>query len=192
MAIGDLATWVGGIGTVATLVFSLLLFHRDRRAREEATQEARRAQARLVAAWVEYNGKTTEGPETIVEAQAHLVNTSAQPVSKVLLLVGIDTDRLDPTPDSSVECAEHSRPALKPNTTDDIIGVYPRFVPFVTDLAAIMHEEALIIELMFTDSNGVSWVRTNEGLLLESTDPRWTDRIHMSLVERERSLAQGK
>jgi hypothetical protein len=51
---GDVPTWVGALGTVLALSFAVLTLRSELSSRRRAHEEARRAQANLVTAWVDH------------------------------------------------------------------------------------------------------------------------------------------
>jgi hypothetical protein len=53
-------------------------------------------------------------------------------------------------------------------------------------------DRQLVAELLFTDANVVSWVRTHFGLLLDRSDPSWTDRINRTIPPVEAALGEKK
>lgn len=89
MQYGDLATWVGSVGTVGTLASGLWLLKRNEDDRRADAQNARKAQARHVSAWAEAGGGSQSGTEAdmVWSSHAHLLNNSAEPIYDVLVRV---------------------------------------------------------------------------------------------------------
>jgi len=84
--IGDLATWVGGIGTAGALFFTWATLKITRAEQREARTEKRQAQARLVSAWADHVEPT--GDNGFHKVTVKVQNSSDEPVYGVRLAVG--------------------------------------------------------------------------------------------------------
>jgi hypothetical protein len=158
---------IGGVATAGALLVSLLLLRQQLANQKRADQDRRRLHASHISFWLEYNGSrsTAVAGLSFLSVRMHIMNTSLQPAMSVLALVGL---RIDVWRDASAEqrVAEWSRVAIAPG--EDVIEMITLQVE--SSVSSLVHDRgasAIIGELLFTDSAGVPWVRTQSGDLLD-------------------------
>ncbi|MDK8643801.1 hypothetical protein [Niallia taxi] len=154
LEVGDLATWVGGLGTIATLFFAFYQLHTERIATKE---NEKRTQAQKVAVWIDSENLQSEICYSIQ-------NASESPVYQAIItLVGIQG-------------------AGPPRKGEDIDESYEYRVKLVTIPPGKFHTVSgsggrgmsieYGVEIAFTDANGNHWVRRSNGKLIEiKTNP---------------------
>jgi hypothetical protein len=78
LQLGDLATWVGGVGTAGALYLTWRLLRITRQEQSGAWAEQREAQARLVSAWCDHvKPLSKNGPHAVTVT---LQNSSDEPI----------------------------------------------------------------------------------------------------------------
>lgn len=158
--LGDVATWVGAVGTVGALFAALRQIKTEREARHKADRERdaqlHRAQAERVSAWVSSGAIPPDGGDWLV-----VLNRSDEPVYRaVVLLVLLQ--------------------GSGPRRGEDYVGEHPPFdcfqaigvlppgrwrVRVTTGWRGMMRQPGA--EIAFTDRSGNHWVRRATGLLEE-------------------------
>jgi hypothetical protein len=178
---GDVATWVTGLATVATLFFGIFQWFRLRAQsiaeRAAKAEEERRAQARTVYA---YLADTRSGPARalLVPPAVRVGNMSNEPVYAVVVhLVYMDGDK----PGSGEETERNIRQILRTlsSVAPGVAEAAARPVP--TQLRAVIQtlphgnyeldlqvqQDYPGVEISFTDAAGRYWVRRVTGELTE-------------------------
>jgi hypothetical protein len=184
---GNWAEWVGSVLAGVSLVVLAVGLHRERQARRqdenERKTERRVRHARHAAVWltVTGGGTTTASPTGMVaDVRVTVVNTSDQPLYNCFVSSIVDV------PGASA-VNQWVIGTLPPHAQPDRSAHFD-VLPSV-DVNDIDNSR-LVAEFMFTDSNGVGWVRTHYGQLVESFSEEWTSRMPLSTLERCRQLKQ--
>jgi hypothetical protein len=181
---GNWAEWAGSVLAGLSLILLVVGLHREREARRkdeaERRAERRREQAQHTAVWMRVTGGGGTRTDTglVADVTISVVNTGDQPLyncwaSSILDVAGVT--RVD----------QWQIGTLSPHGRED------RPTHFDVDPSIDVNNidnTQLVAEVMFTDGNAVSWVRTHFGLLLETSDPMWSSRIHLSTLERSKQL----
>jgi hypothetical protein len=178
----DLLDWATAVGTAGAVLVALgvAVFEarRARRAEEErdsliraGQQEARRATARRVTAWIEESFAPVEdGTHYLHRATAHLLNESDEPVfqlgASVILSSPFEGESLH-----DVILGPLSIPQLIPVLAPKRELIYDLSTPLMAhrDEAQSALTETPRIIVSFTDPNDVRWTREADGRLVEST-----------------------
>jgi len=84
--LGDVATWVGGIGTAAALLLTWRLLRITRQEQRATQAEQRQAQARLVSAWCDHVAPSGNGFHVVT---VKLQNSSDEPIYGMIASVGV-------------------------------------------------------------------------------------------------------
>jgi hypothetical protein len=153
---GDVATWVGGIGTAVTLFLTFGLLLITRREQRTLQSEKRQAQARLVSAWSSDVAKISDGPTHSVTVM--LQNSSDEPVYGVRAAVG-DRWQGENIKYSEVELAYIIAPKSCREKATSLE------LPPITDTAG----SSLPVELLFSDAAARYWHRDRHGELTQIT-----------------------
>lgn len=145
--VGDLATWVGGLGTIATLIFAFWQLHSDRRT---ARDNEKISQATKVSVWIDSENST----ETCYSIQ----NVSDSPIYQaVITLVAIQGSGLPQNGEDNESYGYRVALATVPP------GKYYAISP---SGGGGMHLVSGA-EIAFTDAEGNYWVRRSNGQLKE-------------------------
>ncbi|MBQ1019858.1 hypothetical protein KBX71_18595 [Micromonospora sp. D93] len=181
---GDVATWIGAVANVATvvlaLVASLVGFRiykiesgRDQRAedeRRERAEDQRRSQAQLISVWFaeatkkEHTNWGKSGTREVKVWAAHVLNASNQPIYDVLVIFS----------PRYADTLKYLHPLLQRGIREWILVVPPHqdvLTVAVPDLLAetglgTAGEAGLVVSLEFRDASGRRWLRDREGYLL--------------------------
>ncbi|MFF2587602.1 hypothetical protein ACFVSS_06860 [Peribacillus butanolivorans] len=148
--VGDLATWVGGLGTIATLIFAFWQLQTERRT---ANDNEKKFQATKVSVWID--------SENSREICYSIQNVSDLPIYQAIItLVGIQGAGLPRNgEDEGVDESYKYRlnlvtiPPGKFFTTSESSDRGPSF--------------EYGVEIAFTDASGNHWVRRSNGQLKE-------------------------
>lgn len=150
---GDLATWVGAIGTTGAFGVSLFLLW-------QSLEDRRKGQARLVAAWqhgISVEGGSVNGVEYHASITYHVSNNSQEPVYNVVMgaMCGVRG--------SFVRHLGVLGPLEKREVTILLVGS-PRAEQYAPSLA-------------FVDADGRQWLRDGRGQLRTSTAVHVSEEI---------------
>lgn len=182
---GDVATWLAGIGTVATLIFAVVqwrILRKQSLAELSAqTKEQRVAQARRVSAWF-------DGSNPALVGFVRVSNTSSEPVSCVVVYEvymdggdrpgsGEESERDLQELLSSLKSMEQSG-HLEPNTAENALvhpakqmrAVLQTLPPGSYPLQLFVGRDNPGVEISFTDAAGRHWVRRATGELAERAE----------------------
>jgi hypothetical protein len=181
--LGDLPTWLAGLGTVGTLGAALWQIGVERKRRHEREaqerEERHRAQARLVAAVI--------GPEEPAEDQfkdveilgrtgVDLINGSAEPVYRLVVAIvniqGTSPQTIERWIEAQQQAQDRSELLSVPITTASILpgGVHRIWVRGIGWGRVLSGRRAA--EVAFTDRAGSHWIRRATGQLEElAEDP---------------------
>lgn len=158
IAWGDVATWVAGIGTVATFIVAFFQIHTERESRIKREKETHirkmRDQAEHVSSWI---AKVKDDPAQVWIAVS---NQSTRPVYQVVLsLVMIQGN--GPREGKEADATAHV-----------LLSVAPPGVVFTSVAADYrgMHRHPGI-EIAFKDADGKFWIRKADGDLVEINKP---------------------
>lgn len=150
MSLGDLATWVGSVGTAGALIVSLWLLGREQSDRRHRESEARASQAALVAAWIAG------------------VDPLAKPHPEIR--IRIRNANMTPIYDVSFQFAAGVRGTwvrsfwgMGPQETREFLILIPGYI----------RAEPKAPRLTFTDSVGRQWLREPDGDLQELAPGSW-------------------
>jgi hypothetical protein len=153
---GDVATWVGGVGTAITLFLTYGLLFITRREQRTLQSEKRQAQARLVSAWSSNVAKISDG--TMHSVTVILQNSSDEPVYGVRAAVG-DRWQGENIKYSEVELSF----VIPPESCQEKATSLE--LPPITDTAG----SSLPVELLFSDAAARYWHRDRHGELTQIT-----------------------
>jgi len=144
---GDIATWLGSVGTVGTLIFTLRQLYNDR---NERKSNELKFQAKEISAWIDNSNKDI----TIVRFN----NLSNTPVYSVVLTIVCIKGAGQPI--DGTEAGENYK-------YRSIFSVLPpgKFKHIMNSPGRGMFME-YGIEIAFTDSSGNSWIRKSNGELI--------------------------
>jgi hypothetical protein len=172
--LGDLPTWLAGLGTVGTLAAALWQIGAERRRRHQReaqeSDERHKAQARLIAAVV-----STEEPPAEPGQQGRitidLINGSPEPVYRLVVAIVAIQGAAPRTIEDWVKYQdreqERFRPGLAPVpiTTASMLpnGRYQVWTQYM----ALGMQVRRGAEMAFTDRAGTHWVRRATGQLEE-------------------------
>ncbi|MFI6266688.1 hypothetical protein [Micromonospora sp. NPDC051006] len=182
--LGDLATWLGAIANLATVILavvaSLVGFRvykiesgRDQRAeadRRERSEYERRSQAQLVSVWygqsiqMEFASSGAEATKPVDKWAAHVLNASNLPIYDVLVIFS----------PRYANTLKYLPPLLQSGIREWILVVPPHqgvLTVAVPDILAETGlgkagEAGLVVSLEFRDASGRRWLRDREGYLL--------------------------
>lgn len=182
---GNVAEWVGAVGTVGALIAAVLLLRKElrsleaarivqaderraraeeREARTEERELRRREHARTVAVWLEDRSFfVAEGVPEGNETRIHVKNASSWPVDNCVayLIHPIGGPIDDPHHPDNLPALELVIGTLPPGET----------MTETVDQACIDRERVifpgLVAEVAFTDSAGIHWRRLVDGTLEE-------------------------
>lgn len=143
--LGDLATWVSGIGIISTFIIGFIQINNERKIRKE---KERREQAERISAFI---FKETPAKTTIA-----LLNLSSEPIYEVIVSIAA----FQVTNVSSIKKVSSQYTSF--------LSVVPPGKSFTT-VSGGYHEMAFhpSIEIAFRDVKGKNWVRTGRGMLKE-------------------------
>jgi hypothetical protein len=143
--LGDLATWVSGIGIVSTFAIGFLQINNERKIRKE---KEKKEQAVHISAFIL---KETPSKTTI-----SLLNLSNEPIYEVIVSI------------SAFQSAGASPTKQVSRQFTSFLSVVPPGKSF-THVDGSYHEMAFhpSIEIAFKDVKGKSWLRTGRGVLKE-------------------------
>jgi hypothetical protein len=143
--IGDLATWVSGIGIVSTFIIGFIQINNERKIRKE---KERKEQAERISAFI--------FKETPAKTTISLLNLSSEPIYEVI-----------------VSISSFQGPSTLPSQTPShqytsFLSVVPPGKSF-THVSGGYHGMSFhpSIEIAFRDVKGKNWVRTGRGKLKE-------------------------
>lgn len=171
---GDVPEWIAAVGTAGAFIFAAIVFWYDLRSRR---REDRKAQARLVDAWVTearvgYFDKG--GTQRATYATFAIVNASAQAVRNVALTAEVSDmtafmeyrDVVPPTGDQPVVV----------KTIDPLTALDDALVPVLEDYSDLPSLLTNTLTLTFVDAAGNSWSRDADGNLHHDWSPLWTPK----------------
>ena len=144
--LGDVATWVSGIGIVSTFIIGFIQINNERKIRKE---KERKEQAERISAFI--------FKETLTKTTIALLNLSPEPIYEVIVSIA----------------AFQSAPPIVPIHTPkqqytSFLSVVPpgKSFTFVNgDYRDLGFHPS--IELAFKDVKGKNWIRTGRGVLKE-------------------------
>jgi hypothetical protein len=160
MQVGDLATWIGSVGIVATLAATAWQLRRERSIRR---QDKYRTQAVRISAWYggEYSAVVPIGHQ-VVGSSVRIANGSDLPVYEVVAtLVFIQGSG----PKTSEEMVAHDAqgPSGRHSAVLGAVGPGNWTVAVDNDWHGMMAHVGA--EIAFTDTRGTHWVRRANGSL---------------------------
>lgn len=165
--LGDLPGWLGAIGNVAAVSLALWQVGKERRAREADKREAataeRRRQAQRLSAW--YAGDTA-GPNA--ETLMLIANRSDEPVHEAVAWLIIVQGA---GPKNGEDYAQLRGDSSRFDDYRVFLNIPPGkwIVTFPTSWRGMHRQPG--VEVAFTDSNGVHWIRRASGKLEEIPKP---------------------
>lgn len=174
---GDLATWVGAVGTTGALLVSLYLLRDQQQAQRRAEDTDLISEARLVSLWAE------KAPEDAVDVVVR--NSNAGPIYDVIVLIGksssshVTIRSADGRSINRVEAvsASDADGAETDSAERDERGVEVGTVPPSADrrfkICSPAGEpsvplDSLRLSIIFTDSVGLRWKRSSSGFIEEA------------------------
>jgi arabinogalactan oligomer / maltooligosaccharide transport system substrate-binding protein len=180
---GDVPTWVSAVATLTALVFAAVAAiyagrayriesERDKQSAGERRDRAelqRRAQATLVSAWWGTQNRENDSPQWGV----FIRNASSTPVYENMITI---TRFHDPEVGDTFEI-----PVVPPTSQP----TFHRSEIWSEGVARGVKPAELRVEVMFTDSAGVRWVRDKQGRLFEVLPELtiWTDSLRAKTLE---------
>ncbi|TXF72884.1 hypothetical protein FUA19_06440 [Bacillus subtilis] len=146
---GDIATWFGSLGTIAALGLAYYQLHTDRLATRE---DEKRNQAKKISVWIDSENRNAEMCYSIQ-------NVSDSPVYQgIITLVGIQGA-------GPPKCGENVDEGYEYRVK--LVTIPPgKFYAVSNSGGKGMHIE-YGVEIAFTDSNGIHWLRRSNGKLEE-------------------------
>lgn len=147
--LGDVATWVSGIGIVSTFIIGFIQINNERKIRKE---KERRDQAERISAFIV---KETPAKTTIA-----ILNLSQEPIYETIVSISaFQVARINPSKHVSFQYTS-------------FLSVVPPGKSF-THVSGDYHEMSFhpSIEIAFRDVKGKNWVRTGRGTLKEIGKP---------------------
>jgi hypothetical protein len=147
--LGDIATWVSGIGIVSTFIIGFIQINNERKIRKE---KERKEQAERISAFIV---KETPSKTTVA-----LLNLSSEPIYEVIVSV------------SSFQGPSGTHPQSVSRQYTSFLSVVPPGKSF-TFVDGKYHELSFhpAIEIAFKDVKGKNWVRTGRGTIKEIGKP---------------------
>lgn len=145
--LGDLATWISGLGIVATFIIGFIQINNERKIRK---QKERREQAERISAFII--------KETPAKTKVALLNLSSEPIYEVIVsIAAFQGASISPTKKVSFQYTS-------------FLSVVPPGKSF-THISGGYHGMSFhpSIEIAFRDVKGKNWVRTGRGTLKEIT-----------------------
>jgi hypothetical protein len=197
---GTVPDWLEAFGTLAAFAVALRLLAKELAARREVEEDRRRAQARLMSAWITTwlpagadmkshairvaPGRPPRSPEEQPKAFVIVRNGSDEPVSDVRATMTTIAVHLLPQA-ADPEAASGSQ--WSPMTGGHILGEqiyvsWSMLAPLETKGAPLLIARFprptwdVVIALSFTDSQGRRWKRLPDGTLTEVTKRRRRSR----------------
>jgi len=143
--LGDIATWVSGIGIVSTFIIGFIQINNERKIRKE---KERKEQAERISSFII---KETPSKTTIA-----LLNLSSEPIYEVIVSI------------SAFQGPNNAPIHALSRQYTSFLSVVPPGKSF-TSVDGNYHELAFhpAIEIAFKDVKGKNWVRTGRGILRE-------------------------
>src|SRR3984957_6454595 len=143
--LGDIATWISGLGILATFIIGFVQINNERKFRK---QKERREQAEHISAFI---FKETSNKTTVA-----LLNLSSEPIYEVIVSIAV----FDTSSASHPTSGSHQ---------------YTSFLSVVPPGKSLTHVDGSYhgisfhpsIEIAFKDVKGKSWIRTGRGVLKE-------------------------
>jgi hypothetical protein len=172
---GSVPDWVAALGTVAAFLVALRLLAKELAARREQEEDRRRAQARLVNAWLAMKWVKSSDPDDELQGWIIVNNASDEPVYQVKLTVV----RTDSGFASDPEAARGQAPTIEEDLPLPLLPQEhsERWAPAEWKLGT-WH---VVLGLSFTDSQGRRWKRVPDGSLTEVTKrPRRSRKDYMN------------
>ena len=147
--IGDIATWVSGIGIVSTFIIGFIQINNERKIRKA---KERREQAERISAFIL--------KETPTKTTVALLNLSSEPIYEVIVSI------------SSFQGPTGNHPQQVSRQYTSFLSVVPPGKSY-TFVDGRYHELFFhpSIEIAFKDVKGKNWVRTARGTLNEIGKP---------------------
>lgn len=156
VSLGDLPTWLGGVGTVGALsvgVYQLREFRQDRE----------RQQASQVSAWISAHRLSVPDDKFQLDLVVSFRNSSSQPISRVHYQVVVGRDR--------------RRLGIGPLPPDGV--TLERKVPFTPETTEEANSDPAL-DIWFIDSSGRHWYRDPTGQL--KPEPLPADWLELRIV----------
>jgi hypothetical protein len=143
--LGDVATWVSGIGIVSTFIIGFIQINNERKVGKE---KEHKEQAERISAFI--------FKETTARTTIALLNLSPEPIYEVIVSISV------------FQTTGASHPTKPSHQYTSFLSVVPPGKSF-TFVDGGYHEMAFhpAIEIAFKDVKGKSWVRTGRGVLKE-------------------------
>jgi hypothetical protein len=148
---GSVPDWVGALGTTGALLAAVAVLALDLRRRREEIRHRERAQAELIAAWVETSSPTSSSTRTTYHVR--IVNQSELPVYETMLR--IEWPRKTPGHHWGVGVVAPGADISKPIDFD----AYPDDVHYQY-VRSGMHP---LVSLGFIDAAGKPWRKYGDG-----------------------------
>jgi hypothetical protein len=158
--LGDIATWVSGLGIVATFIIGFVQISNERKYRK---QKEHREQAEHISAFIH--------KEAPLKTTVALLNLSAEPVYEVIVSIAV------------FDSTHVVRPTNASHQYTSFLSVVPPGKSY-THIDGSYHGMSFhpSIEIAFKDVKGKSWVRTGRGTLREiSKSPVSYYKLHNPL-----------
>lgn len=143
--LGDIATWVSGMGIVSTFIVGFIQINNERKIRKE---KERREQSERISAFI--------FKETLTKTTVALLNLSSEPIYEVIVSISV------------FQGTSASHPTKSSHQYTSFLSVVPPGKSFTT-VDGSYHEMAFHpgIEIAFKDVKGKSWIRSTRGVLKE-------------------------
>ena|ERR1700733_14755202 len=143
--LGDVATWVSGIGIVSTFIIGFIQIHNERKIRKE---KERKEQAEHISAFI--------FKETLAKTTIALLNLSNEPIYEVIVSISV------------FQGSGGGRSIKEFYQYTSFLSVVPPGKSF-THVDGGYHGMSFhpAVEIAFKDVKGKSWVRTGRGVLKE-------------------------
>lgn len=180
---GNLAEWVGSIGTVGAFAGTLWLLRHEQRSRRSDEADRRAAQAQLVAGWL---GPSEELADDLLRQTAHIFNGSNAPIYTVALVSSptfywpASNDRIDWLEISDLHLLRLAEPDVPADHRVFINRTWPVVLPGQEVEATIVRDAKVLARSQgrlersplfgFSDVTGVRWRRGALGQLVREPD----------------------
>lgn len=147
--LGDIATWVSGIGIVSTFIIGFIQINNERKFRKE---KERREQAVHISAFI--------FKETPAKTTISLLNLSSEPVYEVIVSISVFEGTVS---------GRHTKASQQFTSFLSVVPPGRSFTHVDGGYNGMSFHPA--IEIAFKDVKGKNWIRTGRGVLKEISKP---------------------